>query len=75
MQGLRRPFAGPALFRASVSALARRQTRAATQSKSQIQTCLNNWISDYVVGDPNASHSMKAKRPLQEAQIEVHSQC
>jgi type VI secretion system protein ImpC len=41
------------------------------QSKSQIQTFLNNWIADYVVGDDDAAQTTKAKRPLREARIEV----
>ena len=41
------------------------------QSKSQIQTFLNNWIADYVVGDDDAAQTVKAKRPLREARIEV----
>ena len=41
------------------------------QSKSQIQTFLNNWIADYVVADDDAQQSIKAKRPLREARIEV----
>ncbi|HXQ30058.1 MAG TPA: type VI secretion system contractile sheath large subunit, partial [Gemmatimonadales bacterium] len=41
------------------------------QSRGQIQTFLNNWISDYVVGDDDAAASIKAKRPLREARIEV----
>jgi len=41
------------------------------QSKGQIQTFLNNWIADYVVGDDDAPQAVKAKRPLREARIEV----
>jgi len=41
------------------------------QSKSQIQTFLNNWIADYVVGDDDAAQAIKARRPLREARIEV----
>lgn len=41
------------------------------QSKSQIQAFLNNWISNYVVADDDASQATKAKRPLREARIEV----
>ncbi len=40
-------------------------------SRSQIQTYLNNWIMDYVVGDDDAGQAIKAKRPLREARIEV----
>jgi len=40
-------------------------------SKSQIQTFLNNWIADYVVGDDDAPQNIKARRPLREARIEV----
>jgi type VI secretion system protein ImpC len=41
------------------------------QSKTQIQTFLNNWIADYVVADDDAPQGIKAKRPLREARIEV----
>ena len=41
------------------------------QSRSQIQSFLNNWIADYVVADDDAQQSIKAKRPLREARIEV----
>ena len=41
------------------------------QSRSQIQAFLNNWIADYVVADDDAQQSIKAKRPLREARIEV----
>ena len=41
------------------------------QSKGQIQAFLNNWIAEYVVGDDDAAQSIKAKRPLREARIEV----
>ncbi len=40
-------------------------------SASQVQTFLNNWIADYVVGDDDAPQGVKAKRPLREARIEV----
>ena len=40
-------------------------------SKSQIQTFLNNWIADYVVADDDAGQTIKAKRPLREARVEV----
>ena len=43
----------------------------AYQSKSQVQTFLNNWIADYVVADDDAPQGVKAKRPLREARIEV----
>ncbi len=41
------------------------------QSKTQIQTFLNNWIADYVVADDDAPQGIKAKRPLREARVEV----
>src|SRR5437667_2882637 len=41
------------------------------QSKGQIQAFLNNWIAEYVVGDDDAAQSIKAKRPLREARVEV----
>ena len=40
-------------------------------SKDQIQSFLNNWIADYVVGDDDAPQGVKARRPLREARIEV----
>jgi len=40
-------------------------------SRSQAETYLNNWISNYVVGNDDASADVKAKRPLREARIDV----
>jgi len=40
-------------------------------SRSEAQTFLNNWISNYVVSNEDASAEMKAKRPLREARIDV----
>jgi type VI secretion system protein ImpC len=40
-------------------------------SQSEAQSFLNNWISNYVVGNDDASMTVKAKRPLKEAKIEV----
>jgi type VI secretion system protein ImpC len=40
-------------------------------SRPDCQRFLNNWISNYVCADDNASPSVKAQLPLREAQIEV----
>jgi type VI secretion system protein ImpC len=40
-------------------------------SRSQAEQFLNNWISNYVVGNDDASAQVKAKRPLREARIDV----
>jgi type VI secretion system protein ImpC len=40
-------------------------------SKSEAQSFLNNWISNYVVGNDDAPMGVKAKRPLREARIDV----
>ena len=40
-------------------------------SRSQAEQFLNNWISNYVVGNDDASAEVKAKRPLREARIDV----
>src|SRR5215212_11245393 len=40
-------------------------------SRSDAQTFLNNWISNYVVSNDDASMSVKAKRPLKEARVDV----
>jgi type VI secretion system protein ImpC len=40
-------------------------------SRSEAETFLNNWISNYVVGNDDASPEVKAKRPLREARIDV----
>ncbi len=40
-------------------------------SRSEAETFLNNWISNYVVGNEDASPEVKAKRPLREARVEV----
>ncbi len=40
-------------------------------SRSEAQTFLNNWISNYVVSNEDASAEVKAKRPLREARIDV----
>lgn len=40
-------------------------------SRSEAHTYLNNWIADYVVANPDATMEVKAKRPLQEARIDV----
>ncbi|TVP59276.1 MAG: type VI secretion system contractile sheath large subunit [Gemmatimonadales bacterium] len=40
-------------------------------SRAEAQTFLNNWISNYVVSNEDASAEVKAKRPLREARIDV----
>jgi type VI secretion system protein ImpC len=40
-------------------------------SKSSVELFLNNWISQYVLLDDNASQELKAQYPLREARIEV----
>jgi type VI secretion system protein ImpC len=40
-------------------------------SRSEAQTFLNNWIANYVVANPDAAMSVKAKRPLKEARVDV----
>ena len=40
--------------------------------RDAVQRWLNNWITDYVDGDPrNSSHSVKARRPLAGAEVVV----
>ena len=40
-------------------------------SREEVETFLNNWIMQYVTGDDNASHQVKAKYPLRDAQVQV----
>ncbi len=40
-------------------------------SRSEAENFLNRWISNYIVGNENASAEMKARFPLSEARIEV----
>jgi type VI secretion system protein ImpC len=40
-------------------------------SRSQCETFLNQWISQYVLLDDDASAEMKSKFPLREARIDV----
>jgi type VI secretion system protein ImpC len=40
-------------------------------SRSEAQTFLNNWIANYVVANDDAAMSVKAKRPLKEARVDV----
>jgi type VI secretion system protein ImpC len=42
-----------------------------SMSRADTQRFLNNWISQYVCADDNASQSVKAQLPLREANIEV----
>src|SRR5712691_3728628 len=41
-------------------------------SRTDAQMFLNNWIANYVVGNDDAPMSVKAKRPLKEARVDVH---
>jgi type VI secretion system protein ImpC len=40
-------------------------------SRTDAQMFLNNWIANYVVGNDDAPMSVKAKRPLKEARVDV----
>jgi type VI secretion system protein ImpC len=40
-------------------------------SRGEVQSYLSNWIANYVVGNDDAPMSVKAKRPLKEASVEV----
>jgi type VI secretion system protein ImpC len=40
-------------------------------SRTDAQMFLNNWIANYVVGNDDAPLSVKAKRPLKEARVDV----
>lgn len=40
-------------------------------SRQEAQTFLNQWISNYIVSDDNASQSAKASHPLREATVDV----
>ncbi len=40
-------------------------------SRSQCERFLNDWINTYVVGNDDASPTVKAKNPLREARVEV----
>ncbi|HET7275702.1 MAG TPA: type VI secretion system contractile sheath large subunit [Longimicrobiaceae bacterium] len=40
-------------------------------SRGEAEAFLNRWITNYVVGNDDASADVKAKRPLREARIEV----
>jgi type VI secretion system protein ImpC len=40
-------------------------------SRSQAETFLNRWISNYVVANDDASAEVKSKRPLRDARIDV----
>jgi type VI secretion system protein ImpC len=42
-------------------------------SRSEAETFLNNWVSNYVLADDTGSAAAKAERPLREARIEVMS--
>lgn len=40
-------------------------------ARSEAETFLNNWISNYVVGNDDAAAEVKAQRPLREARVDV----
>jgi type VI secretion system protein ImpC len=40
-------------------------------TRGEAQDFLNRWISNYVLGDPNAGQEVKAKYPLSEARVDV----
>jgi type VI secretion system protein ImpC len=40
-------------------------------SRGEVEVFLNRWISNYVVGNADAPMSVKAKRPLSEARVDV----
>ncbi|HUF68950.1 MAG TPA: type VI secretion system contractile sheath large subunit [Longimicrobiales bacterium] len=40
-------------------------------SRAEVETFLNRWITNYVVGNEDASFEVKAKRPLSEARVDV----
>ena len=39
--------------------------------RGDMEKFLNNWISEYVITDPNASQDVKAKYPLAAAEVVV----
>ena len=41
-------------------------------SRAEVENFLNNWIMQYVTGDDNASHAVKARYPLREARVQVN---
>jgi type VI secretion system protein ImpC len=48
-----------------------RDKLGSTMSRSQADKYLNQWISNYVIADDDASPAAKSERPLREARIEV----
>jgi type VI secretion system protein ImpC len=40
-------------------------------SRGEIESFLNQWISNYVVSNDDAAFSVKAERPLREARVDV----
>jgi len=40
-------------------------------SRTEVESYLNRWITNYVVGNEDASFEVKAKRPLSEARVDV----
>ena len=41
------------------------------QTRTDVEMYLNNWIADYVLINPSASHAQKARFPLGEARVDV----
>ena len=48
-----------------------RDKLGSTMSRSQAEAFLNQWVTNYVVADDNATPAAKASKPLREARIEV----
>src|SRR5690606_7349887 len=40
-------------------------------SRGEVEAFLNRWIMNYVVGNEDAPQSVKAKRPLSDARVDV----
>lgn len=41
------------------------------QTREDVESYLNNWIADYVLLNPSASHDQKASYPLSQARVDV----
>jgi type VI secretion system protein ImpC len=48
-----------------------RDKLGSTMSRTQAEAYLNQWVTNYVVADDNASAAAKASKPLRDARIEV----
>jgi type VI secretion system protein ImpC len=48
-----------------------RDKLGSTMSRTQAEAYLNQWVTNYVVADDNASPAAKASKPLRDARIEV----